>query len=202
MLIIIKLTRIEAFPRQALLFNRCGAYLSLTIPAIVVAIQVAIQQTLQLTLQVQVVHKMSTSVPARHYQHSTNPCTNVVSCDTSSFAGALQKQHEQLVPLLASLLTSARLLAWPSATFPAISQSDVAPILWVAVTMESSSYADGEEAASSSDVAHFVSLTSCPVDQAAFFLEATNGNFDQAIEMYYGMILSNRHVTASGDCQL
>ena len=56
--------------------------------------------------------------------------------------------------------------------------------------MESSSYADGEEAASSSDVAHFVSLTSCPVDQAAFFLEATNGKFDQAIEMYYGMVLS------------
>ena len=52
--------------------------------------------------------------------------------------------------------------------------------------MESSSLPEEAHGASSSDVAHFVSLTSCPVEQAAFFLEATNGNLDQAIEMYYG----------------
>ena len=39
---------------------------------------------------------------------------------------------------------------------------------------------------SSSTVGHFVSLTGCPENQAEFFLEATNGNFDQAVEMYYG----------------
>ncbi len=50
--------------------------------------------------------------------------------------------------------------------------------------MESSS--SPEDGAHSSDVAHFVALTSCPVEQAAFFLEATNGNFSQAVEMYYG----------------
>ena len=60
--------------------------------------------------------------------------------------------------------------------------------------MESSSSPAGEDGASSSDVAHFVSLTSCPVEQAAFFLEATNGNFDQAVEMYYGASLSLQNV--------
>jgi hypothetical protein len=39
---------------------------------------------------------------------------------------------------------------------------------------------------SSSDVGRFVSLTACPSDQAAFFLEANNGDFDRALEMFYG----------------
>jgi hypothetical protein len=39
---------------------------------------------------------------------------------------------------------------------------------------------------SSSTVGRFVSLTGCSDDQAEFFLEAANGNFDQALEMYYG----------------
>ena len=53
--------------------------------------------------------------------------------------------------------------------------------------MDTSSFPEEADGASSSDVAHFVSLTSCPVDQATFFLEATNGNLDQAVEMYYGV---------------
>lgn len=56
--------------------------------------------------------------------------------------------------------------------------------------MESSSLPEEADGASSSDVAHFASLTSCPVQQAAFFLEATNGKFDEAVEMYYGEPLS------------
>ena len=62
--------------------------------------------------------------------------------------------------------------------------------------MESSSFPEEADGASSSHVAHFVSLTSCPVEQAAFFLEATNGKFDEAVEMYYGEPLSLRMVDA------
>lgn len=62
--------------------------------------------------------------------------------------------------------------------------------------MDPSSFPEGADGASSSDVAHFVSLTSCPVEQAAFFLEATNGNFDQAVEMYYGKPLSLQGVSS------
>lgn len=51
--------------------------------------------------------------------------------------------------------------------------------------MEGSS-SNGYDGASSSDVGRFVSLTNAPEEQAAFFLEATNGDFDRAIEMYYG----------------
>lgn len=47
---------------------------------------------------------------------------------------------------------------------------------------------NGVEGSSSSDVGRFVSLTNAPEEQAAFFLEATNGNFDRAIEMFYGKI--------------
>ena len=34
--------------------------------------------------------------------------------------------------------------------------------------------------------ARFVNLTSAPVDQARFFLEAAGGNADRAISLYYG----------------
>lgn len=53
----------------------------------------------------------------------------------------------------------------------------------VAMEGESSNGLDGP---SSSDIGRFVSLTNVPEQQAAFFLEATNGNFDRAIEMFYG----------------
>ena len=52
--------------------------------------------------------------------------------------------------------------------------------------MTGNSMSDDADAASSSDIAHFVSLTDCPMDQATFFLEASNGNMEQALEMYYG----------------
>ncbi len=58
--------------------------------------------------------------------------------------------------------------------------------------MAGSSMPDDADAASSSDVAHFVSLTNCPMDQATFFLEASNGNMDQALEMYYGKLVDQR----------
>lgn len=37
------------------------------------------------------------------------------------------------------------------------------------------------------DVSRFVSLTNCPADQAQFYLEANNGNFDGAVAMFYGV---------------
>ena len=64
--------------------------------------------------------------------------------------------------------------------------------------MTGNSMSDDADAASSSDVAHFVSLTNCPMDQATFFLEASNGNMDQALEMYYGELVDTKdasHVT-------
>lgn len=35
-------------------------------------------------------------------------------------------------------------------------------------------------------VARFVALTGSSTDQAAFMLEATHGNFEQAVQMYFG----------------
>ena len=59
--------------------------------------------------------------------------------------------------------------------------------------MTGNSMSDDADAASSSDVAHFVSLTNCPMDQATFFLEASNGNMDQALEMYYGELVDTNN---------
>jgi hypothetical protein len=36
------------------------------------------------------------------------------------------------------------------------------------------------------DMARFVALTGSSTDQAAFMLEATHGNFEQAVQMYFG----------------
>ena len=49
----------------------------------------------------------------------------------------------------------------------------------------------------STDVERFVSLTACPAEEAAFFLEANNGNFDHALEMFYGT-----HVTPTESQEL
>lgn len=39
---------------------------------------------------------------------------------------------------------------------------------------------------SDSTVAEFCSVTSCAPEQARFFLEASNGQFDRAVSMYFG----------------
>jgi hypothetical protein len=36
------------------------------------------------------------------------------------------------------------------------------------------------------EVARFVETTGCDTDQATFLLEATHGNFESAVQMYYG----------------
>jgi formylmethanofuran dehydrogenase subunit E len=43
------------------------------------------------------------------------------------------------------------------------------------------------------EVARFVETTGCDTDQASFLLEATHGNFESAVQMYYGMWLANQH---------
>lgn len=53
---------------------------------------------------------------------------------------------------------------------------------------------NGLDGPSSSDIGRFMSLTNVPEQQAAFFLEATNGNFDRAIEMFYGRRSSHQLV--------
>lgn len=51
------------------------------------------------------------------------------------------------------------------------------------------------------DVSRFVSLTNCPADQAQFYLEANNGNFDRAIAMYYGALAGvGLHVQCGASC--
>jgi len=41
-------------------------------------------------------------------------------------------------------------------------------------------------AANSQDVENFVAIANCPADQALFFLQATDGNFDRALALYFG----------------
>lgn len=36
------------------------------------------------------------------------------------------------------------------------------------------------------ELAQFVAITNCQPDQAAFYIAAADGNFEQAIAMYYG----------------
>ena len=36
------------------------------------------------------------------------------------------------------------------------------------------------------EVARFVAIANCPADQAHFFLQATDGNFDRALTLYFG----------------
>ncbi len=36
------------------------------------------------------------------------------------------------------------------------------------------------------EVARFVGIANCPSDQAQFFLQATDGNFDRALALYFG----------------
>lgn len=38
----------------------------------------------------------------------------------------------------------------------------------------------------SEEVARFVAVANCPADQAHFFLQATGGNFDRALTLYFG----------------
>lgn len=41
----------------------------------------------------------------------------------------------------------------------------------------------------SEEVARFVAIANCPADQAHFFLQATDGNFDRALTLYFGAYL-------------
>lgn len=45
---------------------------------------------------------------------------------------------------------------------------------------------DAAQAADEDAVARFVAVTGSSSDQAAFMLEATHGNFEQAVQMYLG----------------
>ena len=54
------------------------------------------------------------------------------------------------------------------------------------VKMDTEYKSDGLKEVSTSDVERFVSLTACPAGEAAFFLEANNGDFNHALEMFYG----------------
>lgn len=46
--------------------------------------------------------------------------------------------------------------------------------------------AGGQQGAAGDDVAQFVALTGSTTDTAAFMLEATHGNLEQAVQMYLG----------------
>ena len=65
------------------------------------------------------------------------------------------------------------------------------------VTMDAEYRNDGFKGVSTSDVERFVSLTTCPKEQAAFFLEANNGDFEHALEMFYG-----EHIAQEGFTEL
>ena len=41
----------------------------------------------------------------------------------------------------------------------------------------------------SEEVARFVAIANCPANQAHFFLQATDGNFDRALTLYFGACL-------------
>lgn len=46
--------------------------------------------------------------------------------------------------------------------------------------------ADNAGPSQDGELAQFVAITNCQSDQAAFYIAAANGSFEQAVAMYYG----------------
>lgn len=53
---------------------------------------------------------------------------------------------------------------------------------------------------SDEQIARFVETTGCDTDQATFLLEATHGNFESAVQMYYGKDMLQHQKASTYSC--